>query len=108
MHFDAEIQQLEAWLNAAIRYTWHIYLVFIRHDKDAVALLVGNEGIERDGSLCLFLPQKEAAAIGRGRFEGEIAGRADGGKFGFKGNVPVVLFVSTAAFARKSQSYYSE
>jgi hypothetical protein len=108
MHFDAEIQQLEAWLYAAVCYTRHIYLVFIRHDKDAVPFLVRNECIEGNGGLCLFLPQEEAAAIGGGGFEGEVAGCADGSKFGLQGKTFAGPFISAAAFARKSQSHYSE
>ena len=108
MHFDPEVQQLQAGLYAAVRYIRHIYLVFVRHNEDAVAFLVGDEGIEGDRGLCLFLSQEEAAAIGRGRFQCEIAGCADGDKFGLQGNVFTVLFVSAAAFACKSQSYHSK
>jgi len=106
MHLDPEVQQLEARLYAAVCYIRHIYLVFVRHNEDAIASLVSDEGIEGDRGLCLFLPQEEAATIGGGGFQGEITGRADGGKLGLQGNIFIILFVPAAAFACKSQSYY--
>ena len=108
MHFYPEIQQLKAWLDAAVCNTRHVDLILVRHDEDAIALFVSDEGIEGDGSLCLllclFLSQEEATTISRGRSEGEITGRADGGKLGLEGNAFFFLFVSAAAFACKSQT----
>jgi len=108
MHFDPQIQQLQVGFVITFHQAGHIHLVFVRHDEDAVTFLVGDEGIERDGSFCLFLSKEETAAVSGTCLEGEIARRADGDKLGFYGDFVAGFFISAAAFTGKRQPDYGK
>jgi hypothetical protein len=80
-----------------------VHLILIRQDIDAVAFLIGDQGVEGDVVILLFLSEHVASGVGRACFQGKTIRRADRDKIGLQGGVGVLFLFSAAAFTGKSQ-----
>jgi len=82
VHLDPQIEQLEI-AAAVIQVDGRVIEpVLIRHDIDAIPLLVGDQCMEGDVILCFFLAHQVASGVGGACFQRKTVGGPDGGKVG--------------------------
>ena len=102
VHVDPKIEQAHVTA-ACVEEHGGIDLVLVGHDVEAIALLVGDQGIERDVGCRFFGTQEIIGGHGGPCLEGETACCPDGGKVRFERDVLGTVFLAAAAFAGEAQ-----
>jgi hypothetical protein len=98
VHVDPEVQQTHV-AAACVEEHVGVDLVLVGHDVEAIALLVGDQGIEGDVVRRFFRTQEVVGGHGRPGLEGETAGSPDGGEIRFERDVLGIVFFAAAALA---------
>jgi hypothetical protein len=103
VHIDAQVQQAHV-AAACVQEHGSVDLVPVGHNVEAIAFLVGDQGIEGNVGWRFFGTQQVVGGHGRPGFEGETGCRPNGGEVRFKRNVlGGVLFFAAATFAGDRQ-----
>lgn len=105
MHVDTQIKQAEI-AAGVLQVDSRIDLVGVWQDIEAVAFLVGNQGIERDVFAGCLRPGDGTAGKRGTCFKREIAGRPDRGEVRLQMDC-IGFLVIAAALACKSQAEHS-
>jgi hypothetical protein len=104
VHIDPKVQQAHV-AAACVEEHGSVDLVPVGHNIEAIALLVGDQGIEGNVSRRFFSTQKVVSGHGRPGFEGETVCCPDRRKIRFERDIlGGVLFFAAAAFAGEGQS----
>jgi hypothetical protein len=97
VHIDPQVQQAHVTA-ACVEEHGSVDLVPVRHHVEAIAFLVGDQGIERNVGRRFFRTQEIVGGHGRPGFEGETVCRPDGREIRFERDIlgGVLLFTATA------------
>ena len=102
VHIDPQVEQAHI-AAACVEEHGSIDLIPVGHHIEAIAFLVGDQGIEGNVGWRFFGAQEIVGGHGRPGFEGETVCSPDGREVRFERDVLGILFFTAAAFAGERQ-----